>query len=175
MSITGALKAGGFKPEVSTAGDKPIFEGVYKAMFTEWKDEPEGKFGPQLMAAFKITETLAGRDSSSAFPEFRDYYKTDEEGATSKRNGIAKLVNGFFSVGKNIDQSSDEAFFESLNGLVGTAEVYIKGYKKQPMKQEGDEWTEDTSKSPRQAFTFMTEKNALKEADKAKKKQGHPL
>lgn len=175
MSITGSLKQGGFKPEVSTAGDKPILDGVYKAMFVDYKNDPEAQYGPQLMSAFKVTETLAGRDSRSTFPEFKDYYKTDEESAISKRNGVAKLVNGFFSVGLNVDQSSDEAFFASLDCLKGSAEVYIKGYSKKPQKKEGDTWVEDSSKSPRQAFTFMTEKNAIKEANKIKKKQGHPL
>lgn len=174
MSITEALKGAGYKQEVSTIGDKPILEGVYKCLFVDFKDEPEGKFGPQLMGEFKIAEKLSGTDSRSTFSEFRDYYKTDAEGAGSKSSGIAKLLNGFFSVGLKVDTSSDEAMLGSLSALKGTAEVYIKAYKKQKMRKEGDEFVEVEGEY-KQGFTFMTLKNAEKEAAKQIKKDGHPL
>jgi len=179
MSIVNALKDAGFKAEVSTAGDKPILEGVYRCMFVDYKNDQEAKFGPQIMAAFKVVETMAGRDSRSTFPEFKGYFKTDEKNAASKRNGVAKLINGFFSVGVKVDTSSDEAFLESLAAQKGSAEVYIKGYAKQPMKNLGTEaepnWVDDETKAPKQDFTFMTKANAEKEAKKLQKKAGHPL
>ena len=174
MSIVEALKGAGYKQEVSTIGDKPILEGVYKSMFVDFKNEPDGKFGSQLMAEFKITERLAGSESRSTFSEFRDYYKTDGEGAGSKSSGIAKLLNGFFSVGVKVDTTSDDSLIESLTNLKGTAEVFIKAYKKQKMKKVGDEYIEVEGEY-KQGFTFMTEKNALKEAEKQIKKAGHPL
>lgn len=176
MSITGALKGAGYVPEKSTQGDKPILTGVYKCMFVDYKNEPEGKFGPQLMAKFQITERLSGSESHSTFPQFTDYYKTDETGAGSKRNGLAKLLNGFFSVGKSVDSSSDEALFDSLESLKGSAEVYIKGYVKEPQKKnEAGEWVPNPDGDNKQAFTFMTEKNAIKESAKQIAKAGHPL
>lgn len=179
MSITGALKASGYTPQVSTAGDKPILSGVYKCQMVEWKNEPEGKFGPQVMASFKIVERLAGSDSRSSFPEFKGYYSTDDAKVNSKRNGLAKLLNGFFSVGQNVDTSSDEAFASSMNALIGTTEVYIKGYVKEPQKNigtaEAPEWVKNEEASPKQDFTFMTKVNAEKEAKKLIKKAGHPL
>jgi len=174
MSISEALKAAGYKQEVSTIGDKPILEGVYKSMFIDFKNEPDGKFGPQLMAEFKITERMSGSESRSTFSEFRDYYKTDGENASSKSGGLAKLLNGFFSVGVKVDTTSDESLMDSLNSLKGSAEVYIKAYKKQKMKKVGEEF-EEVEGEYKQGFTFMTEKNATKEAEKQIKKAGHPL
>ena len=175
MSITSALQGAGFKAEVSTAGDKPIMEGVYRCLFVDFKNEPEGKFGPQLMAAFKIVEALAGRDSRSTFPEFKGYYKTDGDGAGSKRNGVAKLINGFFSVGVKVETSSDEAFLESLAGQKGSAEVYIKGYKQAKQKKNDDGTFSEVEGEYKQDFTFMTKANAEKEAKKMQKAAGHPL
>lgn len=179
MSITGALNKAGYKQEVSTAGDKPILTGVYKAMFVDFKNDPNGQYGAQLSAQFKIVERLAGRESKSTFPEFTGYYKTDEKYSASKRNGIAKLLNGFFSVGIQINTSSDEALMESLNSQKGVAEVYIKGYSKKAQKNTGTKeapvWEEDDTKAPKQDFTFMTKVNAEKEAKKQQNKDGHPL
>lgn len=179
MSIVDSLKSAGYVPEKSTVGDKQILEGVYKCMFVDYKNEPEGKFGPQIMAKFQIVEKLSGKDSWSSFPQFTDYYKTDDANVNSKRNGLAKLLNGFFSMGLNIDQSSDEALMSSLESLKGTAEVYIKGYVKEPMKnvgtKESPEWVKNEEGENRQAFSFMTLKNAEKEAAKEIKKAGHPL
>lgn len=175
MSITGALKGAGYEPEKSSVGDKQILKGIYKALFVDYKNEPEGKFGPQLMAKFQIVEKLSGMDSYSTFPQFTGYYKTDEEGSASKRSGIAKLLNGFFSVGITVDTSSDEALLASLDGFKGSAEVYIKGYKKDPKKQVNGEWVDNPDGDAKQDFTFMTEKNAKKEADKEVKKTEHPL
>ena len=177
MSIVNALKNAGYKPEKSTVGDKPILVGVYKAMFVEWANLPDGKFGPQLSAQFKVTQALAGKDSTSGFPEFRDYYKTDTEGVSSKRNGLAKLLNGFFSVGINVDTSTDEALAASLDSLKGSAEVFIKAYVKEPQKKDeaSGEWVANPDGSNKQGFTFLTEKNAIKEAAKIHKKEGNPL
>ena len=179
MGITDVLKGAGYTPEKSTAGDRPVLKGIYKCMFVDFKNEPEGKYGPQIMAKFQITERLSGMDSRSTFPQFTAYYKTDAENANSKRGGIAKLLNGFFSVGINVDTSTDEALIESLNNLKGSAEVYISGYKKQPKKNTGTKeqpvWEENPDGEVKQDFTFMTQKNAEKEAAKEVKKAGHPL
>lgn len=176
MGISDVLKQAGYTPEKSTAGDKPVLKGIYKAMFVDFKNEPDGKFGPQIMAKFQITEKLSGMDSRSTFPQFTGYYKTDEKNASSKRGGIAKLLNGFFSVGVNVDTSSDEALIESLTSLKGSAEVYISAYKKSPRKRnEQGEWVDNPDGDVKQDFTFMTQKNAEREAAKEIKKAGHPL
>lgn len=179
MEISEALKSGGFKAEKSTAGDKQILKGVYKCMFVDFQNQPEGKYGPQLMAKFQITEKLSGMDSRSTFPQFTGYYSTDAEKALSKRSGIAKLLNGFFSVGITVETSSDEKLMESLSNLKGSAEVYISGYKKSPKKntgtKENPEWVDNPDGEDKQDFTFMTQKNAEREAAKQIKKDGHPL
>ena len=176
MGIADVLKAGGFTPEKSTAGDKPILKGIYKAMFVEGKVNEPNQYGQSYTAKFKIIEKLSGMDSRSSFPEFVGFYAIDEANALSAKKGIKKLINGFFSVGKTVDTSSDEALYASLDALKGSAEVYVTAYKKKAMKQdEGGNWVENTEADSKQDFAFMTEKNAKKEAEKEIKKAGHPL
>ncbi len=176
MSYTSALKDAGFVPEKSTVGDKVILTGIYKCLFVDYKNEPEGKFGPQLMAKFQITERLSGTDSHSTFPQFTDYYKTDAENIANKRKGLGKLIDGFLSVGKVVDQSSDEAMFSSLDSLKGSAEVFLKASVREPVKQDSSgAWVPNPDGDDKQQFSFLTEKNALKLAQKEITKAGHPL
>lgn len=175
MGVTDNLKAAGFKAEKSTAGDKPILKGVYKVMFVEGNKQEPNQYGESYMAKFKITERLSGSESHSQFPEFVDFYDVADKAASLKK-GIAKLINGFLSVGISIDQSSDEALYSSLDNQKGSAELYVNGYKKKPMKQDDSgNWVDNPDGNDKQAFVFMTEKNALKEAAKQQKKDGHPL
>lgn len=176
MGISDLLKASGYQPEKSSVGDKPILKGIYKCMFADWKVQEDKGYGESIRADFKVTEKLCGSDTYSQFPEFVGFFNTSAEKIGSKKNGLAKLLNGFFSVGISIDSSTDEALAESLNNKKGSAEVYIKGYKKEPkMKDANGEWVDNPDASPRQDFCFLTEKNAKKEAEKEIKKAGHPL
>lgn len=178
MSITSALKDAGFVPEKSTVGDKIILTGIYKCLFVDYKNEPDGKFGPQLMAKFQITERLSGSDSHSTFPQFTDYYKTDAENVGNKRKGLGKLIDGFLSIGKVVDQSSDEAMFTSLDSLKGSAEVFLKASVREPVKEEpkgSGNWVANPDGEDKQQFSFLTEKNALKLSTKEIAKAGHPL
>lgn len=175
MGVTDLLKQAGFKPEKSTVGDRPILKGIYKVMFVDGKKEEPNEYGQSYSAQFKVVETLAGNDSRSTFPEFRGFFAIDEKNAESAKRGIKKLINGFFSVGISLDLSSDEAFYTSLDNQKGSAELYVSGYKKRAMKQVDGEWVENTEADAKQDFAFLTEKNAIKEAEKIKKKQGHPL
>lgn len=175
MGVTDILKGAGFVPEKSTVGDKPILKGVYKVMFVDGKKEEPNDYGQSYSASFKVVETLAGTDSRSSFPEFRGFFAIDEANANSAKRGIKKLINGFFSVGITLDTSSDEALYASLDNQKGSAELYVTGYKKKAMKQVDGAWVENPDADPKQDFAFMTEKNAKKEAEKVKAKQGHPL
>ena len=174
-SVTDVLKAAGYKPEKSTVGDKPILKGIYRAMFVDGKLNEPNQYGHSYAAKFKITEKLSGMDSRSQFPEFVGFYDVADNAASAKK-GIKKLLNGFFSVGKNVDTSSDEAMYASLDGLKGSAEVFITGYKKTPRKQDASgNWVDNPDGEDKQDFAFLTEKNAQKEALKQQKKDGHPL
>ena len=175
-SVTDILKQAGYTPEKSTVGDRPILKGIYKAMFVEGKLKEPNQYGQSYAAKFKISEKLSGMDSRSQFPEFVGFYAIDEANAASAKKGIKKLLNGFFSVGKSVDTSSDEAMYASLDSLKGSAEVFISGYKKKPRKQdEAGNWIDNPDGEDKQDFAFMTEKNAKKEAEKEIKKAGHPL
>lgn len=176
MGITDALKAAGYTPEKSTAGDKPILNGVYKAVLVAVEHQEDKGYGESIRADFKITETLAGNDSRSTFPEFKGYFNTSPDKINSKRNGLAKLLNGFFSVGVSIDRTTDETLLESLKSNIGSTEVYVKGYKEKPRKENSDgTWSENEEADFKQKFTFMTKSNAEKEAAKIQKANGHPL
>lgn len=175
MGVTDVLKASGYVPEKSTVGDKPILKGIYKAMFVEGKVNEPNQYGQSYVAKFKVTERLSGTDSRSSFPEFVGFFAIDEANAMSAKKGIKKLLNGFCSVGKDVDTSSDEAMYAALDGLKGSVEVYVSGYKKKAMKQVDGNWVENTEADAKQDFAFLTEKNAKKEAEKDIKKAGHPL
>lgn len=176
MGVTDILKQAGYTPEKSTVGDKPILKGVYKAMFVEGKVNEPNQYGQSYTAKFKVTECLAGTDSRSQFPEFVGFFAIDEVNANSAKKGIKKLLNGLFSVGKSVDTSSDEAMYASLDSLKGSAEVYVSGYKKKAMKQDGQGgWVENPDADAKQDFAFLTEKNAIKEAEKIAKKASNPL
>jgi hypothetical protein len=189
MSIAGALKQTGFTPQKSTVGDKRIYNGVYKCLmvgykYGYWADRrfcelPFGAEHPdaQIAADFKSFERLAGDEiAKSDYPDFRGGFNTAPEKCNNKKSGFAKLVNGFFSVGKTLDTSSDEKLKESLDAALGSYEVYIKAFADwKNVKQADDTWKKDKDGDQIQGWSFMTEKNALKEAEKMKKKQGHPL
>lgn len=178
MGLSDLLEKSGFKPEKSTAGDKPIYKGVYKVLFVEGKLNEPNQYGHSYTAKFKVVETLSGMDSRSAFPEFVDFYDVADK-ATSRKKGMAKLIEGFLSVGIAIDRSSEQAIYDSLDSHKGSAELYVNGYKKKPMKntgtQEEPNWVDNPDGDDKQAFVFMTAKNAEKEAAKAQKKNEHPL
>ena len=175
ISLSGALKNAGFDKEVSTIGDRPIYIGVYKCIFKSWEDRPDGKYGPSLFADFKITEVLLGMESRSTFPELTGFFDTSPSKIASKRNGLAKLINGLFSVGVDIDVSTDETLKEGLKSSVGT-QVFIKAYKKQKMKPGAEEGTwEEVEGEFKQGWVFLTEKNAKKAIKKAEKSGDAPF
>jgi hypothetical protein len=171
MDITEALKEAGFKKEVSTTGDAPIFEGVYKATFTDFAPMEDRGYGASIYAQFKINEVMMGTESRSQYPEFKGYFATSPEKVGSKRNGLAKLLNGLFSVGVDVDVTSDEAMTKSLEEAKGT-DVFIKAFKSKKMKREEDGSFSELEGEFKQGWTFMTEKNAAKAIEKAKKGDG---
>lgn len=170
MNVTDALKAAGYKPEKSTIGDKFIFTGVYRCSFFDCAAMEDKGYGPSTYAQFKVQETLAGDESSSKFPEFKGYFDMGKNIA-SKRKGLAKLLNGFFSVGIDIDTNDVIASLTSHKG----ADVFIKAYKQEPRKNIGSEaapeWVADEDGEMKQGWTFLTAANAEKEAAKMKAKK----
>lgn len=170
MGVSDILKSAGFKQEKSTEGDKPVLKGVYKVLFVEGKLGEANQYGHSYIAKFKVIETLAGKESKSAFPEFAGFYDIAEK-AADKKKGIAKLLNGFFSVGINVDSSTDEKLYESLDSLKGSAEVYVKAFEKKPRKQDAEgNWVDNPEGVIKQDFSFMTAVNAEKEAVKQNSK-----
>lgn len=164
MNATEALKAAGFKPEKSTVGDKIILKGIYKATMFKVAEMEDKGYGPSIYAQFKIQEVLSGDTSYSQYPEFAGYFNTAPDKIGNKSNGLAKLINGLFSAGHEVNTDN---VVDSLSALLGS-EVYINGYRKEPMRKvEGtEEWEENPDGVAKQAFAFMTKDNAEKKAKK---------
>jgi len=172
MGIVDNLNGAGFKLEKSTEGDKPILNGIYKVMFVEGKLQEPNQYGHSFLAKFKVVETLSGKESRSAFPEFSGFFDVAEKAADPKK-GIARLLNGFFSVGIQIKTDTDEALYASLAEQVGSAELYVKGFgKKSWVKNSDDTFSEVIGAAPKQDFNFMVKEKAEK---KSVAKNGHPL
>lgn len=166
MGITDALKD--YVPEKSTVGEKPTLKGVYKVSLYDVAFMEDKGYGESIYAQFKIDEdgVIAGDKTYSKFPEFKAYFNCSADGA-NKKNGLKKLLDGLFSVGVDVDKSSDDALMASLTSLKGTT-MYINAWKgKKQRKKEDGTWEAEPDGGSVQKFVFMTEKNALAKAKKS--------
>lgn len=190
MSFTKAMKEAGYEPKASTAGDKTIYNGIYKLALVEFKNEPDGKWDdgqpkPQVVAKFKILPDggrLAGTDVyKSDYPDVSGYYSTSEKDAANRKKGIAKLIDGLLSVGVSVSKEDDDATIEAIKQIVGSAEVYMKLFPDWKNVQVDGEWKkkkkdeEGIDIAPFQGHSFLTAKNAEKMAKAMIAKAGHPL
>jgi flagellar hook protein FlgE len=167
MGITDALKD--YVPEKSTVGEKPTLKGVYKVSLYDVAFMEDKGYGESIYAQFKVDDdgVIAGDKTYAKFPEFREYYQISAERVNNKSNGLKKLLDGLFSVGVDVDRSSDEALLANLQSLKGTT-MYINAWKgKKQKKKEDGTWEVDPEGGSKQKFVFMTEKNALSKAKKS--------
>ena len=170
MGIADALKD--YVPEKSTVGEKPTLKGVYKVSLFDVAYMEDKGYGESIYAQFKVVETISGDQSNAKFPEFKGYFNCAPDKVNNKSNGLGKLLNGLFSVGVEVDKSSDEALMNSLTALKGTT-MYINAWKGKKQKKADDgTWSEDPDGGNVQKFSFMTEKLAL---GKAKKTESLPF
>lgn len=159
MGIADALK--GFVPQKSTEGERPTLKGVYKASLFDVAYMPDKGYGESIYAQFKVMETISGDVSNAKFPEFKGYFNCAPDKINNKVNGLGKLINGLFSVGVEVDMTSDEALMRDLTSAKGTV-MFINAWKgKKQKKDEAGNWAEDPEGGSVQKFVFMTEKNAL--------------
>lgn len=158
MGIADALKD--YVPEKSTVGEKPVLKGVYKVSLYDVAYMEDKGYGESIYVQFKIDDdgVIAGDKTYSKFPEFKEYYDQKK---------MKKLLDGLFSVGIDVDRSSDEALLAALQSLKGTT-MYINAWrgKKQKKKDDGT-WEADPEGGSVQKFVFMTEKNAMAKAKKS--------
>lgn len=188
MSFTKAMKEAGYEPKASTSGDKVVYNGIYKLMLTEFKNEPDGKWDdgqpkPQVVAGFKVSERMSGTDVfKSDYPDVKGYYATDEKNASNRKKGIAKLIDGFMSVGVNVNGKDDAETLANITAQIGATEVYMKLFPDwRNVKDESGNWSkkkkdEDGIDLPAfQGHSFLTQKNAEKLAKAMQTKAGHPL
>ena len=165
MSLVDALKQSGFKPEKSTEGEFQPFDGVYATQFVKAEDMPANdKGGRSLRVEFKITETLAGKDSHSNFSEFKKYLALEGDKVADKKKGLPWIINALFTAGVEVSGNTDAELIESIQGALGTT-IYVRAYGFKP----------DDAEKAIQMFVVMKEDKAIKKAEELKKKQGHPL
>ena len=165
MSYKEVLESLGYKKEVSTAGDIPIYEGIFKATLVDAREMEDKGYGTSIWCQFHLNESLAGNDYAVG-SKISEFYNTSPDKIASKINGLGKLLNGLFSVG--IDANPDD--LESMKA----SEVFLNLYKKKKMKKEGDGFVEVEGEF-KQGISFLTEKNALKKAERIKKNDGAPF
>lgn len=188
MSFTKAMQDAGYEPKASTSGDKTIYNGIYKLMLTEFKNEPDGKWDdgqpkPQVIAGFKVTDRLAGTDVyKSDYADVKGYYSTANDMASNRKKGIAKLIDGFQSVGINVNGKSDEEVISNITAQIAVGEVYMKLFPDwRNVKDESGNWSKKKKDddgidiAPFQNHNFLTQKNAEKMAKSMQKKAEHPL
>lgn len=167
MGIADALKD--YVPEKSTVGEKPVLKGVYKVSLFDVAYMEDKGYGESIYAQFKIDDdgVIAGDKTYSKFPEFKGYFNCSADKVNNKNNGLKKLLDGLFSVGVDVDKSSDEALMANLASLKGTT-MYINAWRGKKQKKADDgTWAEDPEGGSVQKFVFMTEKNALAKAKKS--------
>lgn len=162
MKLTEMLQNAGFKAE-KVKEQAFILQGVYKCVFVKAEFVEDKGYGESLYGQFKISEVLKGQESKSQFPEFKQYFKLTAEDIANKKIGLAKLINGLFSVKVEIDGSSDEKLKESINDALG-AEVYINSFKKKKFKKEDNGNFTEVAGEFKQEWTFLTLESALKKA-----------
>ena len=189
MSIVSALKGAGYEPKASTAGDKNVYNGIYKMLLTEFKNEPDGKWDdgspkPQVVAGFKVVDRLVGSEVyKSDFPDAKGYYSTSDDMAANRKKGIAKFIDGLMSVGINVNANTDEEIIGNIQAKIGVAEVYMKLFPdwRNVKDDETGTWSkkkkddDGINVAPFQNHSFLTQKNAEKLAKSMQKKDGHPL
>ena len=155
----------GFKPTKSTEGEFQPLEGIYAVQFAKADEMPANdKGGRQLYVAFKITETLSGKESKSQYNEFKKYLALEGEKATDKKKGIPWIINTLFTAGVEVSGNTDDELLESIQNALGTT-VHMRAYGFKP--EDGDKTY--------QIFNATKEDKAVKKAGEIKKKQGHPL
>ena len=166
MGVSDALK--NYVPEKSTVGERQTYKGFYKVSFFDCAKMEDKGYGESIYAQFKVLEdgVISGDKTNSKFPEFKEYFNISEEKFNNKVKSGKQLLDGFFSVGVDVNRSSIESMVASLTELKGTT-LYINAWrgKKQKKKEDGT-WEADEDGGNVQKFSFMTEKNALSKAQK---------
>ncbi len=164
-SIKEMMEEGNYKPAESSDDNKFFLKGVYKATFASVALMEDKGYGESIYGAFQINEVLSGNESKSQFPQFTEYYSISPENITNKKKGLAKLLDGLFSIGIDIALGSKEETVQALTETALGADVYINAFKKQKMRKEGEEWVKNEGEF-KQSFNFLTEKAAMKKAKK---------
>jgi hypothetical protein len=148
----------GFKPTKSTEGEFQPLEGIYAVQFAKADEMPANdKGGRQLYVAFKVTETLKGKESKSQYNEFKKYLALEGELKSSDKKGIGWIVNALFTAGVEVSGTTEEELIVSIKNVLGTT-LYVSARG----------WTPPDGDKAVQLFNVMKESIALKKAQDKK-------
>ena len=143
MSLTDKLREAGFKPSQNTDGEFKPYTGTYKVETKVLRPDVDDKGQKFYQAEWNIIETLEGMPKrDSKYSAFRKRYFIDDP--DKGLDNLKKLLNDFFTIGVELDQSSDEAFEESFKSAIGS-QGYIRGW----------EWTPDGKDRAQQSFVIQ--------------------
>ena len=174
MGYADALTASGYKKEVPSDDMDFTLKGTYKAAMVA-AVKMDGEYGASIYGQFKVVETLDGKESKSSFPEFKQYFKLDDATIGNKKRGLAKLLDGFFGIGKDI--VVDDNLEQTIIDLIGT-ELYIKAWKGKKFAPDGvDEAgkTKFKEAGTEQKWAFLSKEDATKAKKSEAKAEATPF
>lgn len=128
MGLVDTLVQSGFQPEVNQDSQFEVLAGQYRCSWMVLRPEAEdtAKNRPARWAAqFVIEEALEGThvNIDLAPEKRRRFFKS----YTKDADGAKKLLNDLFTVGVELDTSSDEAFEASFDRAIGKP-VFIRSW-----------------------------------------------
>lgn len=107
-----------------------------------------------IQAEWFVTEVLEGSQVNldSKYPQFKRRYYLDNE------DSMKKLCNDAFTVGVNLDLSSDQAFYQSFDQVIGQ-ETFIRGWGWTPEKDPHGNTIPEGERKTIQQFVIKQPKN----------------
>lgn len=160
-----AIKAGGYVPKANEDGIFKPYSGDYYCDWTTLRKETRKDGSSYWLAEWNITEVLDGMQKrESKYADFRKFYSFDlESDGTDERQvkALQDLKDDAFTVGVELDDSSDEALAASAGALIGK-QTYIHAFEAKSWKKEGDAWVENEEKGKKQGVSIRQGKLALK-------------
>jgi hypothetical protein len=156
MGLFDAVKAGGFVPKVNEDGVWKPYDGDYLCEWKTLRKEDRKDGSSYYIAEWEIIQTFDGMQKrESKYPAFKQYYSFDlsSDGSDERqKKELEKLLKDAFTVGVELDASSDDALATSAEALIGK-QTYIHAFPKKSWKQEGGEWVENPDKGMKQGIS----------------------
>lgn len=149
MSLTGNLKAAGFKLQANTDGEFVPLKGTYECLIEVLRPEIDKKNNNAKFYQLELrpVTVLEGDPFGEKFTFRKRYYVDGDKAAKN----FEKLVNDLFTAGLEFDMSSDEAFEAEFTKAIGQ-KMFVRSWG----------WTPDGKDTAVQQMSVLKEKVAEK-------------